>query len=168
MDVRWYQRGVKAKKMAVDFGWNLLRVILFPIVLYYEPQRAAARHEKQVQTLTRENAIRIVAKEIAKNVARSNYPLFLLVCEWMDNDLESNVTALWSFNFYLNFLKSNKSKISYSKYFSNLPRLDLGWQEEIFADLKTIKGIKVEEMVETHYKRYEVKGYQKTIVVSLD
>jgi hypothetical protein len=24
MDVRWYQRGVKAKKMAVDFGWNLL------------------------------------------------------------------------------------------------------------------------------------------------
>jgi hypothetical protein len=136
-------------------GWYWL---MKPIAYLYEKNEA--RQEKKRDTITKEQALRWIAEDIAKYLVTNNKgeKMTFIIADYFDKELLSDYFSLRHID--RRFLKRKKTQMGYCKF-----NIDSDDQRDILAALSDIKGIRVNEEIET-FKWHEPRNYQGTFYVS--
>jgi hypothetical protein len=131
-----------------------------PIAYFFTHEKTEARYKKKKDKITREQAIRWVAEDIAKYLVtrNRNEEMSFMVAEFFNEDYFSGYFSLSYIDRRL--LKRNKTWIGYYKL-----NKDVDTQKEIMDCLSNMKGIKVRKEIQT-FKWQQPRNYQGTYHIS--
>jgi len=155
MNLKLQRKFHQCKKSLIRYWYRLMK----PLATFLEA-KDDERRQKMKSKITEEKAVRYIAEDIARYIVKrkKGYTVSFIIAEYMDEDDFAGYESL-SFLRY-NFRMRKKTTMGYYKFNRGIP-----FQEKIIEELKAIKGIQVEEEIET-FKWERVDNYKKTCNVS--
>lgn len=154
MNLKIYKSWIRLKNSLSEFWYWLMKPVAYLLTISSDK-----RYNKRKARITKQQAIKWIAEDIARYVIRHNREVEILICKYANVDDFWYGCTLASYN--VPYIKRNKTKMAYYKF-----NRDIEFQEEIINYLKSMKGIVVNENVEEFPKWKNIDNYKKTCVIS--
>lgn len=161
MNLKMIQLLHKTKKKVTHSLLSFWYWLMTPIAYFFTTEKVNARYKKKQDKISREDATRYIAEDIAKYLVTKNRDkdMTFIIADYFDDDYFSGYYSLKYINSRL--LKRRKTEMGYFK----LKVRDIKTQIEIIEQLKKISGIEVREEIEM-FKWEHPRNYQSTYHVS--